>query len=125
MLEEYIEVVMPIIFNLHQLASFYMPNSVYYPPLAGLTSTQFFSRVYYRLAYAAFEFVSLVVVINVSKRTLRFSSLHQLGFVLEKHAGTIQLKLISMFVYIMQLSLKHVGADFSFKFSWLHPAKTG
>ncbi|KAJ8563974.1 hypothetical protein ON010_g7369 [Phytophthora cinnamomi] len=67
------------------------------------------------------EYIMLEEYIEVAMPIIfSYPTLHQLVFVLEKHAGTIQLTLIAMFVYIMQLSLKHVGADFSFKFSWLH-----
>ncbi|KAG1712043.1 hypothetical protein DVH05_009283 [Phytophthora capsici] len=54
------------------------------------------------------------------RRTLGFSALSQLAFVLEKHASTVQMKIVTNFVYIMQTTLIHVGLDFSFKFAWLH-----
>ncbi|KAE9200550.1 hypothetical protein PF005_g15294, partial [Phytophthora fragariae] len=53
-------------------------------------------------------------------RTLGFSSLRQLPFVLENQVGIIQGKLLIHLIYIMQISLVHIGADFSFKFAWLH-----
>ncbi|KAE9362027.1 hypothetical protein PF008_g494 [Phytophthora fragariae] len=115
---------MPIIFNLHQLALFHMPNSAYYPTLAGKPSAVFYPEVYYGMTYTGLEFLTMVMAIKVLKRILRFSPLCQLAFVLEKQADTIQIRLIGAFVYIMQISLKHIGADFSFKFSWLHSPKT-
>lgn len=94
---------------MHQIALFHMPNSAYYPALADLTGAQFNSVVYFRVLYAGLEHFSLVMTITVLKRVLGFSPLSQLAFVLEKQAGTIQMKLVGSFVYIMQLSLKHVG----------------
>ncbi|KAF1791699.1 hypothetical protein GQ600_26907 [Phytophthora cactorum] len=51
-------------------------------------------------------------------------------------SGIIQAKLLILFIYVMQISLVHiayykysnarlaiVGADFSFKFAWLHDSK--
>ncbi|KAE9134027.1 hypothetical protein PF005_g3173 [Phytophthora fragariae] len=73
---------MPIIFNLHQLALFHMPNSAYYPTLAGKPSAVFYPEVYYGMTYAGLEFLTMV------------------------------------------MAIKHIGADFSFKFSWLHSPKT-
>eukprot|EP00644_Phytophthora_capsici_P005284 jgi/Phyca11/12814/fgenesh1_pg.PHYCAscaffold_1_\ len=45
------------------------------------------------------------------RRTLGFSALSQLAFVLEKHASTVQMKIVTNFVYIMQTTLIHVAHD--------------
>ncbi|KAE9168149.1 hypothetical protein PF004_g28595, partial [Phytophthora fragariae] len=86
-LVEYVEVVLPFVYCIHELILFHMHNGAYYPAVAGISSDQ------------------------------------QLAFVLDVHAGVVQTKLNLIFVYIMQVSLTHLGADFSFKFSWLNPHK--
>ncbi|KAG2509924.1 hypothetical protein JM18_009017 [Phytophthora kernoviae] len=45
MLVEYVEVVLPFVYSLHRIALFGMPNSAYYPSLAGLSSTELYSSV--------------------------------------------------------------------------------
>ncbi|KAG6587136.1 uncharacterized protein IUM83_02989 [Phytophthora cinnamomi] len=103
MLVEYIEVAMPTILGIHQLVLFHMPNSAYYPQLANLSSTQFYMKFSNVMAYASLELLSLMLATVVLNRTM---------------------KLMGVFIYVMQVSLKHVGADFSFKFAWVHSAKT-
>ncbi|EGZ29675.1 hypothetical protein PHYSODRAFT_323167 [Phytophthora sojae] len=104
-----------IVYNLH--------NRAYYPMLESLAPSEFISTLSHVLIYSSLEFVSLLVSIVVLKRTLGFSSLRQLSFVLENQAGIIQGKLLIHLIYIMQISLVHIGADFSFKFAWLHASR--
>ncbi|KAG6587375.1 uncharacterized protein IUM83_02999 [Phytophthora cinnamomi] len=66
------------------------------------------------------EFLSLVMALIVLKRTAGFSTLRQLAFVLETQASMVQSKLTTLFVYVMQVPLVHLGGDFSFKFAWIH-----
>ncbi|OWY97983.1 hypothetical protein PHMEG_00031365, partial [Phytophthora megakarya] len=110
--------------GLHQLALFYMHNSAFYPTLAGVSSEQFSSKMFSTFLYSFFEFGSFVMLIVVLKRRLGYSSLEQLAFVLDTQARVVQTKLNLIFVYIMQVSLAHHGADFSFKFAWLHSDRT-
>ncbi|KAG6616922.1 uncharacterized protein IUM83_04860 [Phytophthora cinnamomi] len=104
-----------IVYNLH--------NRAYYPILESLSPSEFISTLSHVLIYSLLEFASLIVAIVVLKRTLGFSSLRQLSFVLENQAGIIQGKLLIHLIYIMQISLVHIGADFSFKFAWLHASR--
>ncbi|KAL4123847.1 hypothetical protein PRIC2_009693 [Phytophthora ramorum] len=123
-LVEYVEMVLPFIYCLHQFALFHMHNGAYYPTLAGISSDVFSSRMLSTLLYSLFQFFSFVMLVVVLKRKLGFSSLQQLAFVLDVHAGKVQTKLNLIFVYIMQVPLAHHGADFSFKFSWLTHTKS-
>lgn len=90
-----------IVYNLH--------NRAYYPMLESLAPSEFISTLSHVLIYSSLEFVSLLVSIVVLKRTLGFSSLRQLSFVLENQAGIIQGKLLIHLIYIMQISLVHIG----------------
>lgn len=97
------------------MALFHMHNSAYYPFMAELSSTQLYSSVSNVVAYASLELLSLVMTIMALKRSLGFSTFHQLAFVLDKQTRTIQIKLIAYFVYIMQVTILHLGkkaADF-------------
>ncbi|KAG1703427.1 hypothetical protein DVH05_007375 [Phytophthora capsici] len=97
------------------------------------------------LLYSLFQFVSFLLLVIVLKRKLGYSALEQLAFVLDAHAGPIQTKLNSLFVYIMQVALVHhgelefmlevkristflcvlstLGTDFTFQFAWLRSKK--
>ncbi|KAG6587030.1 uncharacterized protein IUM83_03034 [Phytophthora cinnamomi] len=123
-LVEYVEVVLPFVYCLHQLVLFHMHNGAYYPALANVSRVQFTTRLSSTLWYSVLQFASFVLLVLVLKRKLGYSSLQQLAFVLDVHAGVVQTKLNLIFVYIMQVSLGHLGADFSFKFSWLKSPPT-
>ncbi|KAF4039444.1 hypothetical protein GN244_ATG08275 [Phytophthora infestans] len=95
--------------GLHQFILFHMPNSAHYPALAGLSREEFTSKMLSTLLYSCFELSSFVMLIVVLKRKLGYSSLQQLAFVLDVYAGVVQTKLNLIFVYIMQVSLDHLG----------------
>ncbi|KAG6954769.1 hypothetical protein JG688_00012193 [Phytophthora aleatoria] len=97
-----------------------MPNRAFYPALAEVSRAELVSSVKNVLVYSSLEFVSLILALVVLKRMLRFSTLHQLAFVLETQASMVQSKLTTLFVYVMQVPLAHLGADFTFKFAWIH-----
>ncbi|EGZ10642.1 hypothetical protein PHYSODRAFT_519222 [Phytophthora sojae] len=122
-LVEYVEAVLPFVYCLHELILFQMHNSAYYPSLAGLSSAQVSSGLRSTLLYSVLQLGSFITLMLLLKIKLGYSPLQHLAFVLDVHAGVVQTKLNLIFVYIMQVSLTHLGADFSFKFSWLHPRK--
>ncbi|KAJ8530388.1 hypothetical protein ON010_g14524 [Phytophthora cinnamomi] len=95
--------------GVYRVVLFYLPNSVYYPSLAGLSSAQLLASTVSMLAYSSFEFLSFVVSITVMKRALGFSPLQQLGFALESQAGSVQTKLMGIFTYVTQMPLVHLG----------------
>ncbi|KAK1946754.1 hypothetical protein P3T76_002306 [Phytophthora citrophthora] len=117
---EYAEVVLPIVYSVHQAVLYNMHNRAYYPTLAEMSSVELLSSIKNVMLYSSLEFVSLIMALVVLKRMLGFSTLHQLAFVLETQASMVQSKLTTLFVYVMQVPLAHLGADFSFKFAWLH-----
>ncbi|KAE9061721.1 hypothetical protein PF007_g30159 [Phytophthora fragariae] len=119
-LTEYAEVVVPILYGSYRVALFHLPNSVYYPTLAGLSHSELLASTLTVLIYTLLEFISFVVSTTVMKRALGFNPLEQLGFVLETQAHGVQSKLIGAIIYVTQMPLVHLGADFSFKFAWMH-----
>ncbi|EGZ16040.1 hypothetical protein PHYSODRAFT_316144 [Phytophthora sojae] len=123
-LMEYAEVVVPILYRLYRVVLFHLPNSVYYPTLTELSISELSSSTLTVLAYSSLEFVSFVFSIIVMKRALGFNPLEQLGFVLETQANSVQTKPIGIFIYVTQMPLVHLGADFSFKFVWMQDNST-
>ncbi|EGZ08788.1 hypothetical protein PHYSODRAFT_339222 [Phytophthora sojae] len=119
-LVEYVEVVLPVVYVAYRSVLFYMPNRAFYASMTELTIGQLLSSALNVLAYSSLEFGSLIISAIVLRRTLDISPWRQLGFVLETHTGMVQSMLINLLIYITQISLAHLGADFSFKFSWLH-----
>jgi hypothetical protein len=95
--------------GIYRAILFTMPNKIYYASLAAITSDELLASVLNVLAYSSLELVSLIVSLLLLKRTLGFSSLRQLAFVLETHAGMIQVTLIDILVYVTQISLTHLG----------------
>ncbi|KAE8997357.1 hypothetical protein PF011_g15524, partial [Phytophthora fragariae] len=107
---EYAEVVLPIIYSLHEMVLFNMPNRAYSPALAEMSTANLLSSVLNVLVYSSLEFLSLIMAIVVLKRKVGFSTLRQLAFVLETQASMVQSKLTTLFVYVMQVPLVHLGA---------------
>ncbi|RLN38105.1 hypothetical protein BBJ28_00017444 [Nothophytophthora sp. Chile5] len=96
--------------GLHRMVLFQLPNCAYYPSLAELSSAQFWATITNVLSYGALEFASLIMTIVILQRVLGLASLRQLAFVLDTQAELVQTKLVVWFVYIMQVSLVHLGA---------------
>ncbi|EGZ15897.1 hypothetical protein PHYSODRAFT_508970, partial [Phytophthora sojae] len=116
---EYIEVMSPIVHSLFRVVLFHLPNRIYFSTMQGLTSSELASSTLTVLAYSSLEFISFVIAVAVMKRTLGFNPLRQLAFVLDTQACRIQIKLIVILLYVTQMPLAHLGADFSFKFAWI------
>lgn len=116
---------------------------MYYANLHFTTQDQLNKTVWHVLIYATLELLSLVVLSVILQRKLRVSTIHHLAFVLEKNWKGIQSRLIFWVVYTVQGSLEQfgkssadlvldcssqshllllrlLGADFTFKFAWLH-----
>lgn len=70
--------------------------------------------------YAVLELISLIVMAYFLKRKLRIDTMWQLTFVLERQWTMVHSKILMWFFYVVQTSLVHFGADFSFRFAWLH-----
>jgi hypothetical protein len=75
-----------------------------------MSSSELSSAISHVLIYSSLELVLLIASIIVLKRTLGFSSLRQLSFVLENQGGIIQGKLLILLIYVMQISLTHIGS---------------
>lgn len=95
--------------GLHELILFQMHNSAYYPSLAGLSSAQVSSGLRSTLLYSVLQLGSFITLMLLLKIKLGYSPLQHLAFVLDVHAGVVQTKLNLIFVYIMQVSLTHLG----------------
>ncbi|ETL36978.1 hypothetical protein L916_11134 [Phytophthora nicotianae] len=125
-LVEYIEVVVPIVYSIYVVAMSYFPNRIYYTQLAHMDADKLQSTLSNVILYSFLEFISLVVLILFLRRTVGFSPANQLAFVLRTQWKMVQSKLVLWVVYVVQSSLVHFGADYSFQFAWLkaNPATT-
>ncbi|TYZ69259.1 hypothetical protein PybrP1_008886, partial [[Pythium] brassicae (nom. inval.)] len=127
LLVEYTEVIVPIIYSVYIVAAYNLPNREFYSQLAKMDTSDLERTVTNVFVYASFELVSFLVMSYILKKKLRVESLKQLAFVLDNQWAMVQSKLVLWFFYIVQNSLTHFGADFSFRFAWLHsksPAPT-
>eukprot|EP00644_Phytophthora_capsici_P000072 jgi/Phyca11/99821/e_gw1.4.1057.1 len=118
-LVEYIEVIVPVVYSIYVIAMSYLPNRVYYAQLADMNTEKLQSTLSNVLLYSLLEFISLVVLTVFLRKTLKFSPVHQLAFVLRSQWKMVQSKLVLWVLYVVQSSLVHFGADYTFQFAWL------
>ncbi|KAG2848879.1 hypothetical protein PC116_g882 [Phytophthora cactorum] len=118
-LVEYIEVVVPVVYSIYVVAMSYFPNRIYYAQLAYMDADNLQNTLSNVLLYSFLEFVSLVVLAVFLRRTMEYSPVNQLAFVLRTQWKMVQSKLVLWVVYVVQSSLVHFGADYSFQFAWL------
>ncbi|TMW58451.1 hypothetical protein Poli38472_010010 [Pythium oligandrum] len=116
---EFTEVILSVMYSILVTAIWYLPNLQYYPQFASLSQTHLRSTIANVLTYSALKFASFVVITVLLMRKVRFSTVHQLAFVLDKQRAAVQSKLILWTIFIIHSSLYHLGADYSFKFAWL------
>ncbi|GAB9476425.1 hypothetical protein Gpo141_00013491, partial [Globisporangium polare] len=120
LLTEYTEVIIPIIYSTYVVAAYDLPNRIYYVQLASMDTNQLRRTASNVMVYAGFELASFLVMTHILRRKLRIQSFKQLAFVFDNQWLMVQSKLVLWFFYAVQNSLTHFGADFSFKFAWLH-----
>ncbi|GAB9471532.1 hypothetical protein Gpo141_00008738 [Globisporangium polare] len=121
LLVEFVEVMVPVTYCAYLVALIHLPNRVYYPYMTDVDGEKLRSTIQSVLLYATMELVSFIALTATIRRRLPISGIHQLAFVLEKHAVGIQAKLTFWVLYVLQSTLIHLGADYSFQFAWLHP----
>ncbi|GAB9476617.1 hypothetical protein Gpo141_00013679 [Globisporangium polare] len=119
LLIEFTEVMIPLVYCIYLFTLFYLPNRVYYPQLAAMDEAALHATIQNVLIYGTMELCSFVILYVVLKQKLHISAIHQLAFVLEKQCEMVQSKLILWGVFMLQSTLLHLGADYSFKFEWL------
>ncbi|ETP41514.1 hypothetical protein F442_11401 [Phytophthora nicotianae P10297] len=119
-LVEYTEVIVPVVYSIYVGAMSYLPNRVYYPQLADMGAAGLQSTLSNVLLYGFLEFISILVLEFVLRKSIKYSPVCQLGFVLRNQWKMVQSKLVLWVLYVVQSSLVHFGADYSFQFAWLH-----
>ncbi|TYZ59679.1 hypothetical protein PybrP1_011340 [[Pythium] brassicae (nom. inval.)] len=119
LLVEFTEIMIPVVYAAYVCVLFYLPNRVYYPRLGSMDTDDLHRTVGSVLSYAGMELVSFVVLCVVLQRKLRASAMHQLAFVLERQWAMVQSKMVLWIVFMLQSTLVHLGADYTFQFKWL------
>ncbi|GMF21484.1 unnamed protein product [Phytophthora lilii] len=99
---------------------YYLPNRQFYPQLADLTDDELWGMVTSVLAYGTLELGSLAVLVGVLRRIVHHRPLQQQAFVREREFLMVQTKLVLWVTMTLQATLPHLGADYTFKFEWLH-----
>lgn len=97
-----------------------LPNKVYYSQLRGVDDATLQRNLLNVMTYSLLELVSFLMLSYVLQRKVGVSSIRQLAFVLNSQWQVVQSKLVLWVVHSVQAPLDHFGADFSFKFQWLH-----
>lgn len=101
-------------------AIYHLPNRAFYSIVVGVDEHELWINVTSMLLYAVLELMSLLAIDFALRRITGISPMRQVGFVLETQFAMVQSKLFSWVFYALQISLEHLGADFSFQFKWLH-----
>ncbi|TMW62609.1 hypothetical protein Poli38472_005227 [Pythium oligandrum] len=116
---EFTEVIIPFVYSVYLYATYLLPNHVYHTQLRDVDASELRRTLGNVMVYAGLELVSLLIFQFLIYRKIRISPAHQLAFVLEKQWTLVQLKLCVWFLFIIQFSVDHFGADYSFTFAWL------
>ncbi|TMW62615.1 hypothetical protein Poli38472_005233 [Pythium oligandrum] len=116
---EFTELIIPFVYSVYLYATFHLPNHAYHTQLRDLTEDEIRRVIGNNLVYATLELLSLVILQIHLYRKFHISAAHQLAYVLERQWISVQLKLCSWFIFIIQFSVDHFGADYSFRFNWL------
>lgn len=106
---EFTEVIMPVIYAMYVVAMSRLPNRQYYPRLAALDEDELSDTAAYVFTYAILELVSLVAILMLLNRKLKFSTFHHIAFVLDTQVAEVQSKLILWTFYVVQSMLFHFG----------------
>lgn len=94
---------------LYVTVMFRLPNRVYFAQFADMDQERLSQTIENMLLYTGFEVFTLIGVQIVLLRLLRFSSWHQIGFVLTHQAAHVQSALIVSMTFSTQGSLDHFG----------------
>ncbi|KAE9185790.1 hypothetical protein PF002_g26067 [Phytophthora fragariae] len=114
--------IIPMLYVLYMPILQALPNEVYYPSHFVLmeNADQFLDRMTV-ITILAFLQLAVLIVLHIFVAT-RFavSTIYQIAFVLETHFTLVAGRLLVSFIFAVQSTLLHYGADFSFRFSWIH-----
>ncbi|KAG6617302.1 uncharacterized protein IUM83_02573 [Phytophthora cinnamomi] len=123
-LSEYLEAAMPLLYGVFLLAMAQLPNAKFHTELEGVDARNVQRRVQSIFAYAALELLSLAGLALLLRQRGGFRALHQAAFALETQRSLVQAKLLLWMLMAMGFRVVHFGADFSFRFKWLHDDRT-
>ncbi|KAL3657755.1 hypothetical protein V7S43_017327 [Phytophthora oleae] len=121
-LTAYTQCIIPVIYLLYMPVLQALPNQVYY-----LTHYRYFGatkefdeRMTVISILAGLQLAVWVALQTFVVKRFGVSTIYQVAFVLESHFFLLQGRLLMWLVFAVQSTLIHYGADFSFKFDWLH-----
>ncbi|RLN06607.1 hypothetical protein BBJ28_00002804 [Nothophytophthora sp. Chile5] len=120
LLIEFTEVIIPVIYCIYLSAVYRLPNRIYYAQLRGVDDATLQRNLLSVATYSLLELASFLMLSFVLQRKVGISSIRQLAFVLSSQWQVVQCKFVLWVVHSVQAPLDHFGADFSFKFQWLH-----
>ncbi|KAL3657753.1 hypothetical protein V7S43_017325 [Phytophthora oleae] len=117
----YVQCVIPVLYMVYIAILQGLPNRVYYPGNRNVDDSRLLAdRMVVIGLLALCHFLLLVVLHKFVAYRFSVSTLYQVAFVLETHALLVQPKLTAWLIFSVGFQLEHYGADFSFKFSWIH-----
>jgi hypothetical protein len=108
-LTEYVECVLPLFYAAYLAGTYQLPSAAFYPFIRSMTRSKMESTLAQLVLYGSLEFVSFAGLHVLLKNRLGYSPVYQLAFVLETHSRLIQSLLFIWTIFIVQLTIVHVG----------------
>ncbi|KAE9082560.1 hypothetical protein PF010_g21538 [Phytophthora fragariae] len=113
LLINYVEVIIPLVFSVYLVTTFYLPNREYYAVYNGMGESQLISTLNNVMIYCFLQLLSLLLLVFTLRRMVGLSPIRQIAFVLEKQVAWVQMSLIFWLFYNVQGSLEHLGQQIS------------
>ncbi|KAL3658525.1 hypothetical protein V7S43_016409 [Phytophthora oleae] len=120
LLNEFMEVLTPVLYSCYLVIIFYWPNREFYPLFDGMDEASFHKVVRNILMYGFLEVGSFVLLVVMIHKTTHKFPFQQVAYAIKSSRGTIQCKLVIWLVLLMQSTIPQLGTDYSFNFSWIH-----
>ncbi|KAK1943935.1 hypothetical protein P3T76_005331 [Phytophthora citrophthora] len=119
LLNEFLEILTPVLYSCYLVIIFYGPNREFYPLFDGMDETNFHKVVRNILMYGFLEVGSFVLLVVVINRTTHKFPFQQVAYAIKSSRGAIRCKLVIWLVLLMQSTIPQLGAGYNFKFSWI------
>ncbi|KAL3667585.1 hypothetical protein V7S43_007139 [Phytophthora oleae] len=120
LLTEYLESIIPLLYGSFIFLVVNLPSAPYHTDLIGLNHENVGGTLLNVYVYALLEFASFLMLALLMMRNCRMQALYHLAFVLETQMLLVQVKLMTWVLMTLSFRVVHFGADFSFKFAWMH-----
>eukprot|EP00644_Phytophthora_capsici_P013107 jgi/Phyca11/101297/e_gw1.5.1011.1 len=115
LLNEFLEILTPVLYSCYLVIIFYWPNREFYPLFNGMDEASFHKVVRNILMYAFLEIGSFVLLVVMIYKTTHKFPFQQAAYAIKNSRGAIRCKLAVWLLMLMQSSIPQLGASYNFK----------